>query len=244
MGPPDDKSFAQTHRPELGEWSARVPDRSSASAPLLEADLWLVDSLIVPASLHDTEGRFIHMNPAAELASGNTTSQMIGHHFTEPLLPDARPIVEAHFERAVERGELTDFETVFVDARGHVRGVRAQHLPLRDRNAIVGVLILAYDVRHPRREPACVAAPPQLTFRQRQILDLVASGLSTPEIAHELTLSEATVRNHLAHLLSELDAHSRAEAIVVAQRLGLLSASPLAPQPSEHDMPGAGSPPS
>lgn len=188
---------------------------------------------MVPASLHDTEGRFVHMNDAAERASGSANAQMIGHHYTEPLLPDARPAVEAHFRRAVGRGEPTDFETVFVDASGQVRGVRAQHLPLRRSNAIVGVLILAYDVRYPRPNSVGIEAPPRLTTRQHQVLDLVASGLSTSEIADELTLSAVTVRNHLARLLSELDAHSRTEAVAVAQRLGLLAAPPLAPQTPE-----------
>jgi DNA-binding CsgD family transcriptional regulator len=44
-----------------------------------------------------------------------------------------------------------------------------------------------------------------------------------------LSIAPATVRNHLRNLLRELDAHSRVEAIVAAQRIGLLSARPLAP---------------
>jgi PAS domain S-box-containing protein len=200
-------------------------------SPLLQGvDTWLVDSLVVPASLHDVEGRFVHVNAAAERASGNSNAELVGGHFTDNLLPKVRRNVEAQFRRAVERGEPTDFETVFVDASGHVRSVRAQHLPLRDGDAIVGVLILAFDVRHPRAKLVGPEPPPQLTPRQRQILDLLASGLSTSEIARELTLSSVTVRNHLAHLLSELDAHSRPEAIAAAQRLGLLAAPPLGPQ--------------
>jgi len=46
---------------------------------LLEGvDLWLVDSLVVPASLHDAEGRFLHMNAAAEPASGNSNARRSG----------------------------------------------------------------------------------------------------------------------------------------------------------------------
>ena len=94
---------------------------------LQAVDLWLVDSLVVPASLHDVDGRFVHMNAAAERASGYSNAQMLGRPFTELLPPEARENVEAQFRRAVERGEPTDFETVFVDASGHLRGVRAQH---------------------------------------------------------------------------------------------------------------------
>jgi PAS domain-containing protein len=66
---------------------------------LQEVDLWLVDILVVPASLHDVDGRFVHMNAAAERASGSTNAQLLGHHFSEPLHPQ--------FRRAVELGEPT-----------------------------------------------------------------------------------------------------------------------------------------
>ena len=194
-------------------------------------DPWFVDSLVVPASLHDVEGRFMHMNAAAERASGKSNAEMIGAHYTDLLPPKARENVEAQFRRAV-RGEPTDFETVFVDGNGQIRGVRAQQLPLRDRDEIVGVLILAFDVRQPP-ERSSFELHPRLTPRQREILDLIAAGLSTSEIADELTLSAETVRNHLRRVFRELNAHTRLEAIAAAQRLGLLAAPPLAPQPND-----------
>jgi PAS domain S-box-containing protein len=190
----------------------------------------LVDSLVVPASLHDVEGRFVRMNAAAERAIGSSNAHWLGRHFTEPVPPEARENVEAQFRRAVETGEPTDFETVFTDASGHIRGVRAQHLPLRRGDAIVGVLILAYDVRQP---PSGLELHPRLTPRQREILELLASGLSTSEIAKELTLSTETVRNHLRRVFGELHVHTRVEAIVAAQRFGLLAAPALGPQPSD-----------
>jgi DNA-binding CsgD family transcriptional regulator len=156
--------------------------------------------------------------------------QMRGRHVTDLLPPEARENVETQFRRAVERGEPTDFETVFVDGGGHLRGVRAQHLPLRDGDAVVGVLIQAFEVRRARSEPVSVGPDPRLTPRQREILDLVASGLSTAEVATELRLSPETVRNHLRNAFGELHAHTRLEAIATAQRLGLLAAPALGPQ--------------
>jgi PAS domain S-box-containing protein len=193
-------------------------------------DVWLVDSLVVPASLHDVDGRFVRMNAAAERAIGSSNAHWLGRHFTEPVPPEARENVEAQFRRAVETGEPTDFETVFTDASGHIRGVRAQHLPLRRGDAIVGVLILAFDVRQP---PSGLELHPRLTPRQREILELLARGLSTSEIAKELTLSTETVRNHLRRVFGELHVHTRVEAIVAAQRFGLLAAPALGPQPSD-----------
>jgi PAS domain S-box-containing protein len=205
-------------------------------SPLQDVDMWLVDSLVIPASLHDVEGRFVRVNEAAERASGKSNSEWLGHHFTEPLPPEARESVAAHFRRAVERGEPTDFETVFIDASGHLRGVRAQHLPLRSGGVIVGVLILAFDARRPASELIGLAPQARLTPRQREILDLIASGLSTAEIATQQTISRETVRNHLWSHYSELHVHTRLEAIAVAQRLGLLAPQALGPQPSD---PGA-----
>jgi len=201
---------------------------------LQDVDLWLVDSLVVPASLHDVEGRFVHVNEAAERASGRTNAQWLGRHFTEPLPPEARGKVSAQFRRAVERGEPTDFETVFLDASGNLRATRAQHLPLRRGDAIVGVLILAFAAPPP---PAPIALEPQprLTPRQRAILDLIVAGLSTAEIANKLTLSTETVRNHLRSVFRELNVHTRLEAIAAARRLGLLAPQVLEPQTSEGD---------
>src|SRR5205085_4724259 len=176
---------------------------------LQDVDRWLVDSLVVPASLHEVNGRFVHMNAAAERASGKSNAEMLGRELTVLLPPETHESVASQFRRAVERGEPTDFETVFVDASGHLRGVRAQHLPLRNGETTVGVLILAFDVRRPPSGPIRLRRVPQLTSRQREILNLIASGMSTSEVATVLTLSPETVRNHLRNAFRELQVHTR-----------------------------------
>ena len=201
----------------------------AAAQTLPELDLWLVDSLVVPASLHDVNGRFIRVNPAAEQASGHPNAWWVGRHFTEPVPPEAREKVSAQFRRAVETGEPTDFETVFTDSSGELRGVRAQHLPLRTDGSIVAVLILAFDVPSPGTESGAAGLDPQLTPRQREILDLIASGHSTSEIATLLTLSPETVRNHVRSVLAALNVHTRLEALAAARRLGLLAPPALKP---------------
>ena len=61
-----------------------------------------------------------------------------------------------------------------------------------------------------------------LTPRQHEILLLVSEGLSTKQIARELWLSPATVRNHVAAIMIALGTHSRLEAVSTARRAGLL----------------------
>lgn len=62
---------------------------------------------------------------------------------------------------------------------------------------------------------------PDLTPREREVLDLVARGLTNRQIADELFISEKTVRNHLTHIFGKLDLSHRSEAIVRAREAGL-----------------------
>ena len=70
-----------------------------------------------------------------------------------------------------------------------------------------------------RRAQPRVAA---LTDREREVLDLIARGLSNAAIAEELVVSVHTVRNHVANLSAKLGAHSKLEALSIAVAAGLL----------------------
>jgi DNA-binding NarL/FixJ family response regulator len=62
---------------------------------------------------------------------------------------------------------------------------------------------------------------PDLTDREREILDLIATGQSNAEIADLLFLSPKTVRNHISSIFSKLQVADRAQAIVRAREAGL-----------------------
>jgi DNA-binding NarL/FixJ family response regulator len=62
----------------------------------------------------------------------------------------------------------------------------------------------------------------ELTEREREILDLLATGLSNADIARRLTISVHTVRNHVANLSAKLGAHSKLEVLSIAVREGLV----------------------
>lgn len=62
----------------------------------------------------------------------------------------------------------------------------------------------------------------ELTEREREILDLLAKGLSNADIAQQLTISVHTVRNHVANLSAKLGAHSKLEVLAIAVRRGLV----------------------
>ncbi len=87
-------------------------------------------------------------------------------------------------------------------------------------NAIFGpgvaVRALAY-LSGPTKEPAF----PTLTTREREVLDLIASGLDNAAIAARLTVAPSTVGNHITSIFGKIQAASRPEAIVKARDAGM-----------------------
>jgi DNA-binding NarL/FixJ family response regulator len=62
-----------------------------------------------------------------------------------------------------------------------------------------------------------------ITPREEEVLQLIADGCSTPEVAEQLFISQKTVKNHLASIYQKLDARDRTQAVLQAVRMGIVS---------------------
>lgn len=72
----------------------------------------------------------------------------------------------------------------------------------------------------PKKEDPAVAFP-ELTAREREVLDLIARGLGNAEISTRLYVSPKTVRNHISNIFTKLQVADRAQAIIRAREAGL-----------------------
>lgn len=123
-----------------------------------------------------------------------------------------------------------DDHSVFAAMRAGARGYLLKGAdPVEVCRAILAVsggqVIFGQSVA--RHMQAFFAAPPVssvfpgLTPREHEVLDMVARGMSNPQIARELAVSGKTVRNHISNLFAKLQVADRAQAIVRARSAGL-----------------------
>ena len=89
--------------------------------------------------------------------------------------------------------------------------------------AITKRLIAQFARAAPPSEASAAAALEELTPREREVLLLIARGMSNAEIAAELVLSEATVKTHVKRVLSKLGVRDRVHAVVLAYESALVT---------------------
>ncbi|TDB74221.1 response regulator transcription factor [Micromonospora sp. KC721] len=118
-----------------------------------------------------------------------------------------------------------------------LKDVSPEHLVAAVRLVRTGDALLAPAItrrlveRFARRDTDTPAIPHDLsvlTAREVQVLRLLAEGLNNAELADRLTVSEATVKTHVAHILAKLGLRDRVQAIVVAFQTRLVT--PTTPQ--------------
>jgi DNA-binding NarL/FixJ family response regulator len=89
--------------------------------------------------------------------------------------------------------------------------------------AITRTVIEEFARQRPAAPPTPTPALATLTPREREVLDLLARGLSNPEICKRLVISEATTKTHVARILQKLDLRDRVQAVIYAYESGLVA---------------------
>jgi PAS domain S-box-containing protein len=167
----------------------------------------------VPCFIGDADGRILWLNDAAKDAFGDRA----GDSYTTVVAPEYAGRVAAEIDRIRSGATGSDYEIDVILRDGRRRRVEVSSVPIEGNAIFHGVFGV---VLRPGARPSAPAESP-LTPRQQQVLDLLANGQSTSQIAASLHLSRETIRNHVRDLLRALGAHSRIEALAEAQRRGL-----------------------
>ncbi|PYI68763.1 DNA-binding response regulator [Arthrobacter livingstonensis] len=118
------------------------------------------------------------------------------------LLKDAPPEELLGAIRTVYRGDAVIAPSTTRRLLDHVAPMLAAPSPANDANA---------------------EAVATLTAREHEVFVLIANGLSNPEIATQLFVSEATVKTHVGHILAKLNARDRVQVVVMAYETGIVS---------------------
>jgi DNA-binding NarL/FixJ family response regulator len=120
------------------------------------------------------------------------------------------------------------FAAMRAGARGYIpKDADSDELLHAIRAAAVGEVIFGASIAHRMVSffsggRSTAAEPfPELTAREREILELIAAGRSNAEIAQRLSITSKTVRNHVASVMNKLQVVSRSQAIVRAREAGL-----------------------
>ena len=110
-------------------------------------------------------------------------------------------------------------ETIGALLRAGARGVIGRDVTSADLDAAVaavdhGFIVLSNRVARPDQPP------PGLTGREREVLEMLARGLSNKQIGARLNVAENTVKFHVASILAKLEATTRTQAVTIGVRRG------------------------
>jgi PAS domain S-box-containing protein len=179
-----------------------------------------LEEVNVPSYTIDRVGIITWINPAAERVVGDVR----GQPFTAVVAPEDQRRARDVFARKIfGKDTATDVEGLLLQHDGKRIVVEISSTVLREGGREGGRVVGVFGLVTQKTSAVDPATHPVLTPREMEVLRLLADGESTRQIADQLGLAIATVRNHVQRILHALGAHSRLEALAIARREGLLT---------------------
>lgn len=196
-----------------------------------------------PAFASDRKGSIVAWNESAERLLGHTASDVIGKHCFDVL--DGRDVFGNRFcdehcaiRNMVRRHEpihhcLLSYRTessdridvsvsafvVYGDAPSNYCVVHVlESISNPDDESRLSIPDRFASIISSDESAEANASSVELTARETEVLRMLTTCSTTPEIARRLSISEGTVRNHVRNILNKLDVHSRLEAVCLAIR--------------------------
>jgi PAS domain S-box-containing protein len=196
---------------------AQAPGTAGLGGPWSgETDQIFAQSLN-PAFLIDDERRYVDANQAACSFLGLPRDQVIGRRFDDFLAPDIRETVEQNWLEFLDLGRHAGFFSLQMPD-GSVRKTMYSSIANVTPGRHLTVYLLEQDQRG--RGNGRPGTTSSLSPRQREVLELVADGKTSTDIAERLVVSPETVRTHLRNARLKLGASTKAQAVAIAMVRG------------------------
>jgi DNA-binding NarL/FixJ family response regulator len=206
-----------------------VADDSAPFRTGLTALLASVDGVVLVGEAVDGDGAIaaaLELPPDVVLMDVNMPGRN-GIEATRAIVSSAPHI--AVLVLTMHEDDESVFAAVQAGARGYlVKGARQAELLRALRSVAEGGAVFGPAIARRMVDffaaaaRASAAAPfPDLTAREREILDLIARGRANGQIAEQLVLSDKTVRNHVSNIFTKIQVVNRAQAIVKAREAGI-----------------------
>jgi two-component system nitrate/nitrite response regulator NarL len=206
----------------------------TASSPLrvlIVADDWLTRAGLAALLAHEPECAII-----GQVAGEDDLPAVLEAYRPDAVLWDLGWEPELALKRLADLNDILPPTVVLLfnedDAPGAyaagAQGLLLRHTDAKRLTAALIAISQGLIILDPTLAPLLLKAfeqrppPEELTPRERQVLQLLAEGLSNKAIAQRLGISEHTVKFHVNSILGKLDAQSRTEAVIRATRLGLI----------------------
>lgn len=177
----------------------------------------MLERIDVPSFAADPRGIVRWLNPAGLQLLGAVR----GRTFASTVAPHDVSRMRRAFVAWMDGGSF-NVDAVLIAGTGSLIACTLSSTTLIHDGLVAGVFTAVTRIH--RASLAAAVAPERLTPRQFEILQLIAAGTATAEMARTLHLSRETVRNHVRAVLVKLNAKSRLEAVAIARRDNLVVA--------------------